>query len=73
MKATIEFDCNSAAFSEEEGGFEGELTCVLDQAERKLTNQYYRTPSLCTHDESDDVVFDTNGGRIGTITLKKDD
>ena len=25
MKATIEFDCNSAAFSEEEGGFEGEL------------------------------------------------
>lgn len=72
MKVVIEFECDNAAFSKEEGGFEAELNCVMDQAYQKVVNQAQRPEALCTHSEADDVLLDNNGNVIGTVRLVKD-
>lgn len=74
MKVIIEFDTEKAAFhspsdlpDSEEDYFYAEMGVVLGQAKEKVMRQRARTPALCTHDESDDVLLDTNGNRIGTV------
>lgn len=59
MKVTLSFELRE----------DDNLERVLDQAKRKIENQAHRTPVLCTHDESDDLVYDINGNRCGTINV----
>lgn len=80
MKVIIEFECNNAQFhpAEEKPSIDYRLHVldnaidwVLHKARGKLGNQFLRTDSLCTHDESDDVLLDISGNRIGTVKLEK--
>lgn len=80
MKVTIEFDCDNAAFHPADGSpnlarrlsvFTYAVWQVLEQAKDKVFNQYVRPEALCEHNEADDLLYDINGNRIGTVKLLK--
>jgi hypothetical protein len=49
------------------------LERVFKQVEYKVYNQAARAAGcLCTHDESDDIVYDINGNRCGRIEVKEE-
>jgi hypothetical protein len=49
---------------------DGDAEYCLAQLSRKINNQLAREPGcLCDHPESDDLIYNRNGNRVGTITL----
>jgi hypothetical protein len=74
MKVIIEFNCANDAFQDRDSSrpfeeFDAEVMTTLSRARTKVERQRRRPPALCTHDEADDILFDTNGNRIGTVRL----
>jgi hypothetical protein len=69
MKVIIVFDVENAAF---EDNFAGEVGWILSQAVQKIIRQRERAPGcICTTPESDDVLIDCNGNRVGTVELEE--
>jgi hypothetical protein len=81
MKVIIEFDCDNASFHPEDDSpnlalrlsvFTYAMSMVLDQAKNKIFKQYVRPEALCEHNEADDLLYDVNGNRIGTVKLVRE-
>lgn len=67
MRIRIEFDTDTASFSDIKAG----VTFVISQALRKVWRQLGREPCQCCHPEEDDILRDLNGNVIGRVEVNE--
>jgi hypothetical protein len=69
LRITVQFETDSAAFADNKNF---QVKYILEQTAMKVFEQLQRVPAtVCKHPESADLLYDSNGNRVGTVQVEE--